>query len=60
MNSKCNRCDNKPVFHVLLEGDENPLIANCEQLCEKCTIDAGSSVIDTWTEKEWDDGDQDA
>lgn len=56
MDTKCAHCDNKPVLYVLLEGDENPLIAKCEQLCRECK-DKAYGVIETWTEQEWDDGD---
>lgn len=55
MDSKCNRCDNKPVFYVLLEDDENPYKHHTEQLCEDCQVKAVRSVIEVWTEREWDE-----
>lgn len=52
----CKRCnERRAVFMVLLEGDEDWTKSYAREMCEECTNEMRAQVIDTWTEKEWDD-----
>jgi hypothetical protein len=51
----CNRCPNRAAFYCLLENDENPNHSHIEHLCVDCILKVGPSLIESWTQKEWDE-----